>query len=188
MLIPECYFSNIAVRSQQEKHTGHETQPKCSQHHWKAGVKCLFLTCLCMLGHSMADSWHLLHRSMSWGRGAVLLLWDWIFLLGKVLQPFLHLRKSSLLSSAGLPAYSSLQNWASVVRVKLVESGPREPLLIAFQVVEMPYPFPCPMVFVRNDVQWELIETAWHLCTSEESLHISTSSLWLNHSPLLSIW
>lgn len=61
-----------------------------------------------------------------------MLLWDRIFLLGKVLQTSLHLRKSNL-SSAGLPACSSLQNWALVVRVKRVESGPREPLLIALQ-------------------------------------------------------
>ena len=79
------------------------------------------------------------------------------------------LRKSNLLSSAGLPTHSSLQNWALVVRVKpvnlavalgshcLLLSSSVQDVLPAFQVVKMSCHSPCPMVFVRNDFQLELI-------------------------------
>lgn len=79
------------------------------------------------------------------------------------------LRKSNLLSLAGLPACNSLQNWALVVRVKpvnltvapgshcLLLSSSVQDVLPAFQVVKMSCHSPCPMVFVRNDFQSELI-------------------------------
>lgn len=141
-----------------------------------------YLWCLCMSGHSMADSWDLLHRSISWGTGAVLLSWDWIFLLEKVLQTSLPLRKSNLPSSAGLPACSSLQNWALVVWVKpvnlrmapgthsLLLYSSVQDILPAFQVVKMSRPSPCPTAFVINDFQRELIW--WHsICVPVRKAH-----------------
>ena len=77
--------------------------------------------------------------------------------------------KSNLLSSAGLPACSSLQNLALVLRVKLVNltvapgshllwlPSSVQDVLPTFQVVKMSCRSPGPTVFVRDDFQSELI-------------------------------